>query len=89
MAMDSAGGVTVDSILEDFSELVDPRSTVNRTHILGDIIVIAILAVIAGADGPEAIGVWAASNESWLRSRAITCHSIPFRTGIIAGGLPR
>jgi hypothetical protein len=30
---------------------------------LGDMIVIAIMAVIAGADGPKAIGTWAVSNE--------------------------
>ena len=77
MAKESAVGVTAESILEDFAELVDPRSTVNRTHLLGDIIVISILAVIAGADGPKAIGVWAASNEPWLRSKLPLAGGIP------------
>ncbi len=50
------------SILEYFKELEDPRSTINRRYVLGDLIVICVLAVIAGADGPKAIGVWASSN---------------------------
>lgn len=55
------------SILEYFKDLEDPRSTVNRCHLLGDLIVICVLAVIAGADGPQAIGVWATSNRDWLQ----------------------
>lgn len=54
------------SICEYFKDLDDPRSTINRKHLLGDLIVISICAVIAGADGPKAIGVWAKSNRSWL-----------------------
>ena len=54
------------SILEYFKDLEDPRSTVNRRHLLGDLIVICVFAVIAGADGPKAIGIWAASNADWL-----------------------
>lgn len=55
------------SILEYFKELQDPRSAVNRRHVLGDLIVICVLAVIAGADGPKAIGEWANSNSEWLK----------------------
>lgn len=50
MAKDAAEIVTAESILAQFSDLQDPRSTVNRTHLLGDIIVISIMAVIAGAE---------------------------------------
>jgi len=57
----------VDSILDGFRDLEDPRSTINRRHLLGDLIVISIMAVIAGADGPTAIGTWAAHHEAWLR----------------------
>jgi predicted transposase YbfD/YdcC len=55
------------SILEYFKDLEDPRSTVNRLHLLGDLIVICVLAVIAGADGPKSIGVWAKANGEWLK----------------------
>jgi len=54
------------SILDYFQELEDPRSHINRLHVLGDLIVICVLAVIAGADGPKAIGVWAKANAKWL-----------------------
>lgn len=59
----------VQSILDDFADLPDPRSHVNQRHLLGDIVVISIMAVIAGAEGPKAIGVWASSNERWLAER--------------------
>jgi hypothetical protein len=54
-------------IREYFKDLNDPRSSINRKHLLGDLIVICILAVLAGADGPKAIGIWADSQEEWLR----------------------
>ena len=53
-------------IREYFKELKDPRSTINQKHLLGDLIVICVLAVIAGADGPNAIGIWANSHRDWL-----------------------
>lgn len=65
------------SILDDFVELKDPRSTVNRWHRLGDLIVISICAVIAGADGQPAIGVWAQSNREWLKQRLELPYGIP------------
>ncbi len=77
MAMDAADIFTVESILSSFSELEDTRSTINRVHLLGDIICISIMAVIAGADGPKAIGTWALSNEQWLRERLPLPGGIP------------
>ena len=47
----------VDSILSCFQDLKNPRSHINRRHVFGDLLVICIMAVIAGADGPQAIGV--------------------------------
>jgi predicted transposase YbfD/YdcC len=55
------------SIRDFFKDLEDPRSTINRRHLLIDVIVICVLAVIAGADGPKAIGIWASSNADWLK----------------------
>lgn len=65
------------SILDYFEDLEDPRSPINRKHLLGDLIVICILAVIAGADGPQAIGVWATSHADWLRRYLALPHGIP------------
>jgi len=70
-------GDDVSSIIECFEDLEDPRSTVNRKHLLGDLIVISICAVIAGSDGPKAIGVWAASNRDWLKQHLELPFGIP------------
>jgi predicted transposase YbfD/YdcC len=77
MAKEPAEIVTAESILSEFSDLEDPRSDINRVHLLGDIIVISIMAVIAGAEGPKAIGVWAESNQQWLRERLELPGGIP------------
>src|SRR5690606_8016382 len=60
-----------------FDDLPDPRSKVNRLHRLGDVIVIAICAVIATADGPTAMANWAKLNERWLRKHLALPHGIP------------
>ena len=65
------------SILDYFEDLEDPRSTINSKHLLGDLIVISICGVLAGADGPKAIGVWAASNEEWLKQHLELPYGIP------------
>lgn len=65
------------SILDYFKDLKDPRSHINRKHLLGDLIVICVLAVIAGADGPKAIGIWAESNEQWLRRHLDLPSGVP------------
>lgn len=55
------------SILEFFKDLPDPRCSINRKHLLGEIMVICISAVLCGADGPKAIGMWALSKKDWLK----------------------
>ena len=67
----------VESMQDYFRSLEDPRSTINRKHLLGDLIVICICAVIAGADGPKAIGIWALSNKEWLLQQLELPHGIP------------
>src|SRR5436309_855461 len=58
--------VSLDEIVVHFQELDDPRSTVNRRHPLVSVLVIALLAVLAGAGGPTAIARWAALKEELL-----------------------
>ena len=70
-------GDDVSTILDYFQELEDPRSSVNRKHLLGDLIVISVCGVIAGADGPHAIGVWAESNREWLQQHLELPNGIP------------
>src|SRR5438270_6070310 len=59
--------VSLDEIIVPFQELEDPRSTVNRRHPLVSVVVIALMAVLAGANGPTAIARWAALKEEFLR----------------------
>jgi predicted transposase YbfD/YdcC len=65
------------NLLRFFDDLPDPRSKVNRLHRLGDVIVIAICAVIAMADGPTAIANWAKLHEAWLRRHLALPNGIP------------
>jgi len=58
--------VTLDEIVAHFQNLEDPRSTINRRHPLVSVVVIALLAVLAGAGGPTAIARWAALKEELL-----------------------
>src|SRR3954463_5282649 len=58
--------VSLDEIVVHFQELEDPRSTVNRRHPLASVVVIALLAVLAGAGGPTAIARRAALKEDLL-----------------------
>ena len=70
-------GTDAVSIREYFADLEDPRSSVNRRHSLEDIIVICILGVIAGADGPKAIATWATAQKEWLCRHLELPHGIP------------
>jgi predicted transposase YbfD/YdcC len=65
------------NILRFFDDLPDPRSKVNRLHRLGDVIVIAICAIMATADGPTAIAKWAKLNGFWLRRHLALPNGIP------------
>ena len=63
-------------IVEHFAELEDPRRY-NRRHKLLDIVVIAICAVICGADSWEDIELFGKSKEGWLRGLLELPHGIP------------
>ena len=49
-----------------FSEVVDPRSEKARLHGLSDILVLSVLAVIAGAEGWEDIEEFGEQRREWL-----------------------
>jgi predicted transposase YbfD/YdcC len=58
--------VSLDEVLGYFDDLEDPRSTVNLKHPLVSVVVIAMMAVLAGAGGPTAIAKWAALKAEFL-----------------------
>jgi predicted transposase YbfD/YdcC len=69
--------VRLDEVVGFFDELEDPRSTVNRQHPLVSVVVIALMAVLAGAGGPTAIARWAAMKEEFLRKVLNLPNGIP------------
>jgi DDE_Tnp_1-associated len=58
--------IGLDEVVAHFQELEDPRSTVNQRHPLVSVVVIALLAVLAGAGGPTAIARWATLKREFL-----------------------
>jgi predicted transposase YbfD/YdcC len=58
--------IGLDEIIAHFEALEDPRSDVNLQHPLVSVVVIALMAVLAGAGGPTAIARWAALKGGFL-----------------------
>ena len=58
--------IGIDEIVRHFEELEDLRSEVNLRHPLLSVVVIALLAVLAGAGGPTAIAQWAVLKQEFL-----------------------
>lgn len=69
--------VALDEVIRQFADLEDPRSSVNLQHPLTSVVVIALMAVLAGANGPTAIARWAAMKESVLVGVLELPHGIP------------
>jgi predicted transposase YbfD/YdcC len=67
----------VDEIVRHFGELDDPRSAVNLQHPLASAVVIALMAILAGANGPTAIARWAALKEEFLVKALNLPYGIP------------
>ena len=61
-------GTMLDEVVAHFNELEDPRSPINRQHPLVSVVVIALMAVLAGAGGPTAIARWANAKKEWLET---------------------
>jgi hypothetical protein len=64
--MEKLPGTTVDEIIAHFNHLEDPRSPINRQHPLVSVVIIALMAVLAGAGGPTAIARWAETKKDFL-----------------------
>jgi predicted transposase YbfD/YdcC len=64
-------------ITKHFESLPEPRSPINRRHPLTSVIVIAIMAILAGAKGATAIAKWARAKEEFLRRGLPLPHGVP------------
>lgn len=65
------------AIGEYFQDLKDPRIERTKQHLLLDIIVLSICAVIAGADGWEDIEDFGREKEDWLKTLLPLANGIP------------
>ena len=74
-----ASGIRIglDEVLVHFSELEEPRSEVNLRHSLESVVVIALMAVLAGASGPTAIARWALIKAELLTTLLPLPHGVP------------
>lgn len=69
--------VGMEEVIAHFSALEDPRSEINRRHPLVSVVVITIMAVLAGASGPTGIAKWAKFKEDLLLKNLPLPHGIP------------
>lgn len=65
------------SFLNHFETLTDPRIERSKEHLLIDIVAIAILAVISGADGWGAIELYGKAKYEWLKGFLELPNGIP------------
>lgn len=71
--------VDVGSIASYFESLSDPRHPRNRKHLLVDITVVAVCAILCGCDGPTAMHRWAVQRHDWLARHLALPNGIPSR----------
>ncbi|MEX0961752.1 MAG: ISAs1 family transposase [Simkaniaceae bacterium] len=65
------------SIMTYFSIIPDPRKERNQVYNLFDLITIAILAVLCGADDWVEVNLWATSNIEWLNQFDLCLKGVP------------
>ena len=69
--------IPLDEVILHFEKLEDPRSTINLQHPLISVVIIALMAVLAGASGPTAIAKWAVLKEEFLLNALNLPNGIP------------
>ena len=69
--------ISLDEVVLHFAKLEDPRSTVNQRHPLVSVVVIAVMAVLAGAGGPTAIAEWAVQKKEFLVEALSLPNGVP------------
>lgn len=65
-------------ILHHFATLQDPRDPRFSSHLLGDLLTIALCGILSGGKSFEDLAAFGRSKEAWLRSLGLTLpHGIP------------
>ena len=65
------------TLTEAFAGLGDPRTGPARRHDLAEIILMALCAVVCGADTWVDVAEWAEDNEAWLKRYLVLEHGTP------------
>jgi hypothetical protein len=65
------------SVMASFSILSDPRKERNQTYTIFEIITIAILGVLCGADDWVSVSEWGKANHEWLKKIGLCEKGIP------------
>ena len=77
----------IHSVINQFEALDDPRVKPEPKHKLVDIVTIAILGVLSGADNMVAIETYGKAKQQWLETFLELPHSIPSQdtfSGVLA-----
>jgi len=69
--------IGLEEVVRQFDELDDPRSSINLRHPLSSVVVIALMAVLAGCGGPTAIARWAGLKKDLLLKVLALPNGIP------------
>lgn len=65
-----------EGLLRFFRSIQDPRAA-NARHSMADVLSVAILAVLSGAEGWAAVETWGRGNRAWLATFLELPHGIP------------
>jgi len=65
------------SIVSSFSIVPDPRKDRNQVYTVFDLITVAILGILCGADDWVEVNLWATSNNEWLKQFNICLNGAP------------
>jgi predicted transposase YbfD/YdcC len=69
--------LSLEEVVGYFDDLEDPRSSINIKHPLVSVVVIALMAVLAGASGPTAIARWAEMKKDFLANVLRLPNGVP------------
>ncbi len=69
--------ISLQEVVGYFEDLQDPRSSINIKHPLVSVVVIALMAVLAGASGPTAIARWAQMKKDFLANVLRLPNGVP------------
>ena len=70
-------GIILGTLVEHLTTVGDPRTGNFKPHSLQEILVIAICAILAGAESFVEMEAWAQARESWLRRFLLLKNGIP------------